>query len=98
MKKKTILTEAAIYLAFTLVALFSFTFDTSAQTVKQDAAGNYVQISAAKDTTTASYKDTGKTFTNSKGETFPVMISTRGKLFIIRTSKNGNQYRQYLKL
>jgi hypothetical protein len=99
MKQKTLKTEISIYLLFILIALFSFTFEAGAQTVTIDKAGNYRQISASNDTTGAKYRDTGKTFTTAKGEKFPVMISSRGKLFVIRTSKTtGNQYRQYLKL
>lgn len=70
----------------------------NSQTVKQDATGNYYAVKAAKDTTTT-YKATGKTFTTSKGETFPVYESKNGKLFVIRTSKaTGNTYKQYLKV
>lgn len=52
---------------------------------------------AVKDTA-ASYKATGKTYADDKGNTYPVYISAKGKLFILRTSKTGNQYKQYLKL
>lgn len=85
-------------IAFVLCLLIMAAFvKANAQTsVKLDQSGNYVAVSAGKDS--VSYKPTGKTFTTSKGETFPVYISKNGKLFIIRTSKSGNQYRTYLKL
>lgn len=85
-------------IAFVLCLLtMAFVVGANAQTsVKLEQSGNYVSASAGKDS--VSYKPTGKTFTTSKGETFPVYISKNGKLFIIRTSKSGNQYRNYLKL
>lgn len=65
--------------------------------IEKDANGNYVQISASK--RASEDKQTGKTFTTSKGDTYPIYVSERGKYYIIRTSKEtGNQYKQYLKL
>jgi hypothetical protein len=71
-------------------------FGASSQTVKQDASGNYIAVKAANDSTGG--KDTGKTYTDTKGNVYPVMISKKGKLFIVRISKAGNRYNQYLKL
>jgi len=65
----------------------------NSQNVKQDASGNYVAVKMEQAAT-----NTGKTFTDAKGTTYPVMQSKNGKLFVIRTSKNGNKYNQYLKL
>ena len=65
----------------------------NAQNVKQDAAGNYVSLSVEN-----TARESGKTYTDAKGTTYPVMISKNGKLFVIRTSKAGNKYNQYLKL
>ena len=65
--------------------------------IEKDANGNYIQISASK--RTPEDKQTGKTFTTSKGDTYPIYVSGRGKYYIIRTSREtGNQYKQYLKL
>jgi hypothetical protein len=85
----------SLALFFTLMALC---LATSAQTVKQDAAGNYIAVKATRDSTGTSAKPTGKTYTDTKGNVYPVMISKNGKLFVIRTSKTGNKYNQYLKL
>ena len=64
--------------------------------VKQTSDGNYVSVSV-KDTA-ASYRDTGKHYTDSRGNQYPVYISARGKLFVIYISKNsGKSYRVYLK-
>lgn len=72
----------------TLAILICLT--ASAQTVK-DSSGNY----HAQRSETA--KPTGKTFTDSKGVVYPLLISARGKLFYLRTSKTGNIYKVYIK-
>ena len=65
--------------------------------VTKDANGNYVVLKSAKKE--SSDKKTGKTFTNAKGDTFDVWESEKGKLYVIRTSKeSGKEYRQYLKV
>ena len=65
------------------------------KTVKKDSNGNYY---AATEQTKDAPKNTGKTFTTAKGEIYPVYVSDKGKLFVIRISKNGNTYKQYLKV
>ena len=77
--------------AFICASLVSFS-----QKVKVDANGNYVAEVSVRDSAVAT--NTGKTFTDSKGNVFPVMMSKAGKLFVIRTSKTGTTYKQYLKL
>jgi hypothetical protein len=82
-------------IAFILcLAIMGAVIAGNAQTVKQDASGNFYAAKAAKDSAT----DTGKTFTDTKGNQWPVMKSKSGKLFVIRTSKTGKTYRQYLKV
>lgn len=66
-----------------------------AQKVKQDANGNYIAVKAIKEANVAT--NSGRTYTDSKGIVFPVMLSKAGRLFIIRTSKAGNEYKMYLK-
>jgi hypothetical protein len=63
--------------------------------VVRDSSGNFVQIKAQRKA--SEDKPTGQTFTTSKGDTYPVYESERGKLYVIRTSKSGNEYKQYLK-
>lgn len=63
--------------------------------VKVDKQGNYI-AAAKKDT--ASGKPTGKIYTDTKGNKYPVYISPNGKLYVNRVSKAGNQYKQYLKV
>lgn len=65
--------------------------------VTKDANGNFVTLKSPKKESTD--KKTGQTFTNAKGETFDVWESERGKLYVIRTSKeSGKEYKQYLKV
>ena len=66
-----------------------------AQTVKTDTNGNFYAAKTA--TKSKEAKQTGKTFTDSKGNVYPVLISDNGKFYVIRTSKAGNEYKQYLK-
>jgi hypothetical protein len=81
-----------------LAALFMAAFCVNAQTVKVDKNGNYVAVKVSYDSAGTGAKKTGKTYTDSKGNVYPVMISKNGKLFVIRISKAGNKYNQYLKL
>ena len=82
-------------LLFSIVLLLVYITGSAQTNVKQDATGNYIAVQA-RDTVTA--KPTGKTYTDSKGNTYPVYVSKNGKLFVNRISKTGNPYRQYLKL
>lgn len=77
-------------LLFIVVLLFSFS--AYSQNARIDAKGNFHQI--GRDTVA---QTTGKTFTTTKGEVFPVYKSAKGKYFIYRTSKKtGNKYKQYI--
>jgi hypothetical protein len=78
---------------FTIISLF-VVMTAQAQTITKDAAGNYHAVSR-RDTT--ANKPTGKTFTDTKGKVYPVFISSRGKLYYNRVSRNGNTYKAYIK-
>lgn len=80
----------------TLAALLTLYFVGNAQQVTKDKSGNYIAVKSAASDEKA--KDTGKTYTDTKGNVYPVYVSKNGKLFVIRTSKTGNQYKQYLKV
>jgi len=75
---------------YLILILLMYTAPARAQMVK-DAQGNYTMILAQA-------QSTGKTFTDIKGNIYPVMQSINGKHFIIRTSKTGRIYKQYLKV
>ena len=79
------------------LTLFAAILSLNAQTVQKTSDGNYIAVVASK--MAEKPKDTGKTFTDQQGNKYPVFISAKGKLFVIRVSKNtGKEYRQYLKL
>ena len=60
-----------------------------------DANGNYQAVTHKKAIT--ENQETGKTFTDTKGNVYPVFKSATGKLFYVRTSANtGNDYKVYL--
>ena len=81
--KKVLLSLAIVFACFTGIS----------QNAKVAADGNLVAAqSQSKD------KKTGKTFTDAKGIVYPVMESRKGKLYYIRTSKNGKTYKAYLKV
>ena len=79
-----------------LTAFLGLFFGLNAQTVQKTKDGNYIAVVASKIDDKA--KDTGKTFTDTKGNIYPVFISGKGKLYVIRISKAGNSYKQYLKV
>jgi hypothetical protein len=83
-----------------LIFLTSFIIaclNLSAQNARKDASGNYVAVQSVSDSTKAN--KTGSTYTDSKGNVFPVYISKNQKLFIIRvSSKTGKPYNYYLKI
>ena len=74
-------------------ALFFLSIAGSAQNAKVDAKGNYISIAKVREPA----KNSGKTFTDSKGNVYPVFESAKGKLFYTRVSKSGNEYNVYLK-
>lgn len=65
----------------------------SAQTIKQDAQGNYIAVKKPK----AQPIKTGKTYTDTKGRRWDVYQSDSGRLFVLKVSdKTGKEYRYYL--
>lgn len=79
-----------------VIALYSC-ITTQAQNAKL-VNGNYVSVTKSRTSIDTTPKSTDKTFTDSKGKVYPVYISSNDKLYVLRTSKAGNQYKQYLKL
>ena len=80
--------------------LLTLTISLSAQTkVKQDSDGNYVPVKTEKSVIKAKSIETktGKTYTDSKGNKYPVYLTSTGREVILRTSaKTGKEYKQYL--
>jgi len=57
--------------------------------------GNFVAVTSTKIAFTDTI--TGKTYTDSKGVVYPVYTSKNEKLYVWKTSRNGNLYKFYLK-
>ena len=57
--------------------------------------GNVYKALPKRDTATA--KPTGRYYVDRKGQMWPVFESNTGKLFALRTSAAGKQYRYYIK-
>lgn len=67
----------------------------NAQTVKKDSTGVYTSIVKTK----IPDKKTGEFYKDSKGVKYPIYVSSNGKYYVIRVSKNtGKEYKSYLKL
>jgi hypothetical protein len=77
-----------------ILTVICTSFTAYSQNVRQDAQGNYIAATATGDSTSA--KPTGKTYTDTKGIVYPVYVSKKGKLFVIRVSKTGIRYNYYL--
>ena len=78
-----------------LILLTLMSLNSVAQ-IKQDSAGNFYQ-QKKQDTMIATR--TTCTFTDTKGNKYPVYKSQNDKLFIFRVSgKSGKTYKQYLKI
>ena len=79
-----------------IIMLITFSFTLTAQAVKVDKNGDFVQISSQR-----AKQDT--VFTNNyyidrKGGKHPVYQTDKGKYFVPTISKNGKYYRRYLKV
>lgn len=80
----------------TALLLLCLTTGIKAQNAQRTKDGNFVALTATPKGKDAG-KDTGKTFTDRDGKKYPVFESAKGKLYYIRTSKNGNEYRAYIR-
>ena len=67
----------------------------NAQSVQRNG-NNFTQVVEKKASTSKETK-TEFTYTDSKGNTYPVYLSSTGKAFVKKVSKKtGNEYKQYL--
>lgn len=80
-----------------IAALLLVTGAASAQkrsnVVLNKETGNFHAVTAQRDTAAA----TGRYYVDRAGSMWPVFRSPQGRLFALRTSKNGKVYRYYLK-
>lgn len=78
-----------------LTLLFLGTISHAQTKVKQDEKGNFIQV---RENLPEKDKETGQTYTDTKGQEYKVYKSKNDKLYIVRVSKGGNEYKQYLKV
>lgn len=77
-----------------LAVMLIFSINAFSQNVIIDKRGNYITTSK----TSVPETNTGKTYTDSKGNVYPVFVTKKGKLYVIKVSKKTNkEYRYYLK-
>jgi len=75
-------------------ALFLIGLSAQAQlVVKANKAGNFVSIKKDK----IAPKPTGRFYVDGHGRMWPVFKTASGKFFALRKSKNGIEYRSYLR-
>jgi hypothetical protein len=81
-----------------LLSMFLFSSVSFGQNIQKDANGNYSVVKKEK-TTKEKKPDvkTGQTFTDSRGNVWPIYRGARGGLYALITSASGNVRKQYLK-
>jgi len=78
-----------------VICMFGLSFTSCGQKAIKDSTGNYTAVSVKK----AKQSDVplGKTFTDSKGNKYPVYRTSTGRTVYYRVSKNtGIPYKVYL--
>ena len=78
------------------ILLIISSFTLTAQTVKVDKDGNFVQISSQRAKQDTIF--TNNYYIDKKGEKHPVYQTQKGKYYVPTISKNGRYYRKYLKV
>ena len=81
----------------TVIMLFSLSLGVQAQSVQRQG-NNFTQVSNNKGGKSSGKETKTKyTYTDSKGNVYPIYLSSAGKAFIKRISKKtGKEYKQYL--
>ena len=75
---------------YLLISFLLITSGVKAQKIIKDADGNYHSAPKPED------KKTSATYTDSKNIKYPVYINSKGKPYVLRTSKKtGKEYKQY---
>lgn len=78
------------------IMLFSLSLGVQAQSVVK-SGNNFTQVTNKGGKSGDKETKTQYTYTDSKGNTYPVYLSSSGKAFIKRVSKNtGKEYKQYM--
>ena len=80
---------------FTLFAIGMMAIANAQTPLVMNASGKYEAVKKARTKTTAVAIGTGKTMIY-KDSTLPIFKTARGKFFVIRKSKSGKDYKQYV--
>lgn len=93
---KDLLVKWAVALAFIITGLFGIPAMCNAQSVTK-SGNNFTQVTSKGGKTGGKEIKTKYTYTDSKGNVYPIYLSSTGKAFIKRVSKKtGKEYKQYL--
>ena len=87
-----------VYITYIILITLAFMFSltTMAQSVKRVGNTFVEQVDSSKKAVKEP-KKTEYTYTDKKGNVYPIYLSSTGKAFIVKTSKKtGKEYRQYL--
>ena len=86
-----------VFIVIITVITCAFIFSLGAHAQNVVRKGNIFE--QVVDSTKRKSQDTmtDMVYRDRKGNEYPIYISTRGKVFILRTSKDGKVYRNYLK-
>ena len=95
MKQKTQENIMAIIFAIILLIGLMYPIFTDAQNVQREG-NTFVQQKKQQKRQSTPPTLTSYKYKATDGKEYPIYLSPNGKAFIIRTSKKGNQYRQYL--
>lgn len=78
-----------------LITLFTLSFDPAYAQNVQRQGNNFTQVASQK--SSGKETKTSFTYTDSKGNKYPIYLSASGKAFIKKVSKkSGKEYKQYL--
>lgn len=88
-----------VYLTYIVLITLAFVFSLStfAQSKVERHGKVFVEVCDSSKKQRGEVKKTEYVYTDKKGNTYPVYISSTGKAFIVKASKKtGKEYRQYL--
>ena len=80
-------------LLIVIVMMIAFAIPSMAQNVKREGQ-TFIEVKSEK--TKSEPVLTPYTYKDAKGVGYPIYMGSTGSCFIIKVSKNGNEYRKYL--
>lgn len=80
------------YIITIIILLITISIYSQKITITKDNKGNLIEKIDTKSTN----QRLNQTYTDKSGKVYPIYKSTRGKLFIIKVSKSGKEYKKYI--